>query len=64
MSTGLTPAKGWAARSTGSKMFEVSFDFVNGKAGEEQAIWTANLATGEVQYVNSNAKYMSWTPNY
>lgn len=64
MSWGLRPAKGWAARKTGTKTFEVSFDFVNGDAGEEQAIWTANLATGEVRYVNESAKTLSWTPNY
>ncbi len=43
-------------------MFEVSYDFFNGGEGEQQAVWAANIASGEVKYVNENAKIFSWTP--
>jgi hypothetical protein len=43
----------------------VSFDFItDDEEGEHQAVWSANLATRKVNYVNIAAKYMSWTPNY
>jgi len=60
----LKPAKGWTAKATGSDTYEVAYDFINGKAGQDQAIWSVNLRTGEVRYVNTNAKIFSWTPNY
>jgi len=40
------------------------FDFIDGGAGEKQAIWRVNLKTGAVTYVNESAKIFSWTPKY
>jgi hypothetical protein len=57
------PAKGWSAKSGNADTYEVAFDFINGKAGEAQAIWSVNLKTGSVKYVNEAAKLFSWTPN-
>lgn len=62
--TELQPAKGWTAKAAGSDSYEVTYDFINGKAGHDQAIWSVNLKTGEVRYVNTNAKRFSWTPDY
>ncbi len=57
--------KGWSARLTGDRTYAVSFDFItDDEEGEHQAVWSANLATRKVNYVNMAAKYMSWTPNY
>lgn len=61
---GLQTAKGWSATAKSPTLFEVSYDFIDGSEGEKQAIWTANLATNEVKYVNENAKIFSWTPDY
>lgn len=63
-SPGLKVAKGWGARSTGASEFEVSFDFINGQLGEQQALWNADTKTGKVKYINSNAKEFSWAPSY
>ena len=60
----LRTAKGWSAKASSAGTYEVVFDFINGKAGEEQAIWSVNLKTGQVKYVNANAKYFSWSPDY
>jgi hypothetical protein len=30
----------------------------------QQAVWSVDLQTGKVKYVNENAKLFSWTPNY
>jgi hypothetical protein len=61
---GIRVAKGWSAKAAGRNTYEVSFDFINGKAGEEQAIWSVDLASKSVKYLNLNAKLFSWTPNY
>ncbi len=62
---GFHPGKGWSARLTGDRTYTVSFDFItDDKEGEHEAVWSANLATRKVNYVNMAAKYMSWTPNY
>ncbi len=61
-SPGLKPAKGWSAKRLQGDSYTVSYDFFNGEAGEEQAIWGANLATTEVRYINKNAKSFSWIP--
>lgn len=61
---GLQPAKGWIAKATGPDSYEVAYDFINGKAGNEQAVWSVSLKTGEVRYLNSNAKLFSWCPGY
>ena len=63
-SPGLKVAKGWGAKSTGASEFEVSFDFINGQLGEQQALWSADTKTGKVKYINSNAKEFSWAPSY
>jgi hypothetical protein len=39
----LRPNKGWSAKAGNADTYEVQFDFINGQAGEEQAIWSANL---------------------
>jgi hypothetical protein len=57
----MTPGKGWSAKSSGPKTYDVSFDFIDGR-GNEQAIWAADLSTGAVKYVNEAAKVFSWTP--
>jgi len=61
---GIKKGKEWSAQAKASTIYEVSYDFINGGAGEQQATWTANLANGEVKYINMNAKTFSWTPNY
>jgi hypothetical protein len=38
-----------------------NYGFINGKLGEEQAIWEADTATQKVRYMNKNAKNFSWT---
>jgi hypothetical protein len=63
-SPGMAVGKGWTARAKSSTDYEVSYDFIDGAEGEQQAIWTVNPATGEVKYVNENAKVFSWTPGY
>lgn len=61
---GLKAAKGWGAKQTGPTTFDVSFDFINGQQGEQQAIWQADIASGRVKYVNENGKLFSWAPSY
>ena len=63
-SEGLKAAREWAATPKSQAIYEVSYDFINGSEGETQAIWTANIATGQVKYLNESAKTFSWTPNY
>ncbi len=62
--TGVSVAKGWSATARGSDVYNVSFDFNDGGKGEKQAIWSVNMATKQVKYVNETAKIFSWTPNY
>jgi len=64
VSPGLKVAKGWKAKQTGPSTFEVSFDFINGEQGEQQAIWLADTTSGRVKYVNENGKLFSWAPSY
>jgi hypothetical protein len=45
-------------------VYEVSYDFIDGDQGETQGIWTANIVSGEVKYMNKDEKILSWTPNY
>ena len=61
---GLRPAAGWSAEPGKSGEYMVSYSFINGSRGEERAIWSANLSTGKVKYINKNAKYFSWSPDY
>jgi hypothetical protein len=59
--TGITRAKGWTAVPTGSNVYNVSYDFIDG-SGEKQAIWSANIVTKQVKYINEDAKLASWIP--
>jgi hypothetical protein len=62
---GYHPGKGWSAKLTTDHVYAVSFDLVtDDNQREHQAMWSANLATRRVTYVNMAAKYLSWTPNY
>jgi hypothetical protein len=61
---GVRAGKGWSAKVTSPTVYEVSYDFIDGEQGETQGIWTANIVSGEVKYVNKDAKILSWTPNY
>jgi hypothetical protein len=60
----MRPAKGWSAKASGADVYEVAYDFIDGDSGEVQAVWSADLKTGRVRYVNERAKIFSWTPNY
>lgn len=60
--TGVRPGKGWAATSTGANAYRVTYDFIDGGAGEKQAIWLVNLAGRRVTYVNKAAKMFSAPP--
>lgn len=64
VSPGLKVAKGWGAKQTGPTTFDVSFDFINGEQGEQQAIWQADITSGRIKYVNENGKLFSWAPSY
>lgn len=50
-----------AAQSDGNT-FLVTLSFVNGKIGEAHAIWSVDLSTKKVKYVNKAAKAFSWIP--
>jgi hypothetical protein len=60
----LSPGQGWSAKADKGKTYLVTFDFINGKLGQSQAVWSVDMETKRVQYVNKYAKYFSWTPNY
>lgn len=64
LSSGVRPAKGWSATLKTGTTYEVDYDFINGTRGEEKAMWSADLSTKTVKYINENAKTFSWTPNY
>jgi hypothetical protein len=61
---GVSKGSGWSATSKGETIYEVDYDFINGNRGEEKAIWSVDLGTKTVKYINENAKTFSWTPNY
>ena len=61
---GCKPINGWSASRTGTNVYNVSYDFDNGGGGEQQAIWSVNIVTKQVKYLNRYAKGFSWTPNY
>ena len=63
-SPGLQPSAGWSAKNDSGTKYTVIYNFINGKIGEDKAIWEVDLKTKKVRYVNKNAKYFSWTPNY
>ena len=52
--------KGWSATAKTDDFYDVIFDFIDGKAGEKQALWSVNLKSREVKYVNMKAKIFSW----
>ncbi len=62
--TGVARGKGWSAAPSGAGQYNIKYDFIDGSAGEKQAIWSVNLATKQVSYVNEAAKLFSWTPDY
>lgn len=53
---------GWSASPSEGNTFLVSLGFIDGKAGEEHAIWSVDLSTRKVKYVNKAAKAFSWIP--
>ena len=64
----LTPNHGWSAKhialgdGRASNTYMVVFDYIDGPQGERQAVWSANLTTGEVHFTNKAAKAFSWMP--
>ncbi|HEV2498971.1 MAG TPA: hypothetical protein VGY31_05275 [Terriglobia bacterium] len=60
--TGVKPGKGWSATSAGGNLYNVTYDFIDGGAGEKQAVWSVDIATKRVKYVNMGAKMFSATP--
>lgn len=61
---GLRPGLGWRAELDTGKKYSVIFAYVDGSHGPAEAIWSADVATRKVAYVNKTAKYMSWTSPY
>ena len=55
------PGKGWSATKISANVYSVAFDFLDG-GKPAQAIWSADLTTGAVKYVNQAGKAFSWTP--
>jgi hypothetical protein len=62
--SGVKPINGWSASRSGANVYNVSYDFDDGGKGEQQAIWSVNIVTKQVKYVNHYAKIFSWTPKY
>ena len=62
--TGVKRGKGWSATPAGKNLYNVAYDFIDGSSGEKQAIWSVDIATKQVKYVNEAAKIFSWTPKY
>jgi hypothetical protein len=60
--TGVKLGRGWRAEPTASNTYQVSWNFIDGPAGSKDAIWTVNMATKQVKYVNEAAKAFSWVP--
>lgn len=58
---GIYMGNGWSARPTDTGEYIVVFSFRDG-TGLTDAIWTADLRSGKVQYRNKNAKAFSWIP--
>lgn len=59
---GLSVGKGWSAKLQEENTYLVTLDFINGQLGPSQAIWSADVVTKKVQYINKYAKDMSWVP--
>lgn len=60
---GLSAGKGWMAKLKDGQTYLVTFDYVENGTRRSEAVWSADLATKKVQYINSNAKIFSWTPS-
>lgn len=59
--TGMSQRKGWSAEVKNGRLYHVMFDY--NPASEGPAIWSVDLNTKQVRYVNRNAKYMSYLPS-
>jgi len=63
---GVTPHNGWTAKrmalASGDDTYMVTFDFIDSRVGEMEAVWSANLTTGPVHFTNKAAKNLSWQP--
>lgn len=55
-------AGSWSAKQESGTKYVVSYGFTNGDAGAETAMWTVDLATKQVTYLNKYAKNFSWAP--
>jgi hypothetical protein len=53
---------GWSAAQSDGNNFLVTLVFINGKMGEAQAIWSVDMSTKKVKYINKAAKAFSWIP--
>jgi hypothetical protein len=59
---GMRHGRGWSAQEDNAETFVVTFDFIDTSAGPSQAVWSADLATRKVKYVNKLGKTFSWLP--
>jgi hypothetical protein len=55
------PGKSWSAIKGNGNAYSVVFDFLDG-GKPAQAVWSVDMNTGTVKYVNEAAKIFSWTP--
>lgn len=53
---------GWSAEHESGSVYRVSYDFIGGASGPQQAVWTADLATRKVRIANDHAKLLSYAP--
>lgn len=60
--TGITHGTGWSAKQQEDGVYMVTFNFTDGTAGAADAIWSVDLKTKKVQYINKSAKIFSWVP--
>lgn len=59
---GVRPGNGWSLRPGDGGKVLVSYDFIDGADGQQQAVWELDPKTHNVRYVNKRAKLMSWLP--
>jgi hypothetical protein len=59
---GFTP-KAWTAVRTEANSYTVALECIDA-GSQKQALWSVNLDTRTVKYINELAKLLSWTPNY
>jgi hypothetical protein len=48
--------KGWSAKAE-DRSYLVTFNFIDKSARSSDAIWSVDLGTKKVQYINKNAKF-------